>query len=245
MEKFLFACDLDGTVLVPARHAVPGDVPAETIGVETRSFWPAGLAAALRGLPGNISFVPVTSRSVEQYRRLDWPEGTVPVLAVVANGAILLDRDGRMPLADTGPFMGLIAESVERLAGYPGKARVVDGAYAYLHLDAEADLDRVRADAPWPLREFRAGRKLYCVPPGVDKETAVSKLCRMLGAKPGYAAGDGPMDAGMLRMAGRALVPAGGVPGLAAAGAVMECPAGMRFQDFVASCLAGLGEHPA
>ncbi len=245
MEKFLFACDLDGTVLVPARHAASGDVPAETIDGEVRSFWPAGLAAALRCLPEEVLFVPVTSRSVEQYRRLVWPEGTAPALAVVTNGAILLDRGSRMRLADTEPFMESIRESAKRLACNLGKARVVDDAYAYLHLDAKADPDGVQTHVPWPLRELRAGRKFYCVPPGVDKETAVAKLCWMLGAKPGYAAGDGSMDAGMLSMAGRALVPAGGVPGLKATGEILECPAGTRFQDFVASALAGLGERSA
>ena len=42
-----------------------------------------------------VQLLPVTTRSIEQYRRIQWPEETVPRWALTANGAVLL-RDGVM-----------------------------------------------------------------------------------------------------------------------------------------------------
>ena len=41
-------------------------------------------------LPENVLLVPVTTRSVDQYRRIRWPGNREPELAVTPNGAILL-----------------------------------------------------------------------------------------------------------------------------------------------------------
>jgi len=191
----------------------------------------------------DVLFVPVTSRSVEQYARLSWPEGLRPELAVVTNGAILLDHDCPLSLLDEEPDVAVLEEAVRRLSAYPGLARVVDCRYAYLHLAADRDPEQVRVELPDGLRLMRAGRKFYCVPRGADKETAVRRLAGMLDAGMAYAAGDGSMDAVMLSLARHAVVPSGGVPGLAPSGDVLECPAGMRFQDFVVSVLGNRLEH--
>ena len=39
-----------------------------------------------------VSIIPVTTRSIEQYNRIQWPKGFRPEYEVVANGGILLEN---------------------------------------------------------------------------------------------------------------------------------------------------------
>lgn len=235
-RKDLLACDLDGTLLVPARSARPDDIPVETVRGETRSYLPRAVAAGLEELSGRVRAVPVTSRSVEQYLRIAWPDGCRPEYAVVANGGILL-RDG----APVGwpavlPDPGDLDRIVAGLVPYGGISRAVDGRYSYLHAPPGLDPGSVSADVPSGYRAFRAGRKFYFLPPGIDKETALGYLRAMFRPPLAFAAGDGEMDLGMLAAADVAVVPAGGIGGRAPAG-VIAAPGDRRFSEFIVETL--------
>lgn len=92
MEKILFACDLDNTLIHSWRHRKSGDVCIEHIGEKEQGYMSPKAAELYRSLPENILLVPVTTRSVDQYRRIEWPGNREPELAVTTNGAILLGR---------------------------------------------------------------------------------------------------------------------------------------------------------
>lgn len=230
----LWACDLDGTVLVPARLRRDGDVPVESVSGEERSFLPVGFAEVLRGFPPDVLFVPVTSRSIVQYGRIRWPDGCAPRFAVVANGGWFLGPGGRERL--TCPDPAGLESAREALSAYPGLCRVVDGSYAYLHLDRDADTGSVHVKAPDGYRVHRAGRKFYVIPPGGDKADAVAFLADRFGPSRVLAAGDGTMDEGMVEAADAAFVPCGWA-GRKAFGIVV-CPEGIRFSDFLWKTMA-------
>lgn len=234
----LLLCDLDGTLLVSAADAREGDIPVETVRGEVRSYLPEAVAGTLEELSGRLRLVPVTSRSAEQYLRIDWPEAVRPAYAAVANGGLLLEH-GR-PAADW-PVSGPDPDTLERVAAelvpYGGLSRVVDGSYAYLHAPPELDLRSVHVRLSDGFRAFRTGRKLYLLPPGVSKEAAAGHLIAMFRPGLSFAAGDCAMDLDMLAMADTAMVPEGRIGGMAPFGA-LECLHGMRFPEFIAATAA-------
>ena len=86
-----------------------------------------------------------------------------------------------------------------------------------------------------------SGRKLYLLPPGLDKGAATEKACGFFDADVLICAGDSALDLPMLRLADLALVPdrelAGRLAALSCAPArqreIRVCPQGVRFSEFV------------
>ena len=188
----LFACDIDNTIIYSRRKPHAGFLCVEWLqGAEQAYMSPAtirGMAAALK----KHLLIPVTSRSMEQYRRLRFPEGCEPEWSVTANGADLLrkgeaDGDWRAEtqrLIAAGSKLYLLPEklnkgtAVERL-----QRRVSQGLLCGGDSDmemADAGLHR-KADAVERLRRRSFGG-LIC-------------------------AGDSEMDLPMLEMADAALLP--------------------------------------
>lgn len=91
-KKILFACDLDNTLFISHRNRQYGDVCVEWVNGKEQSFMTQRAIELLRTLQNYIKFVPVTTRSIEQYQRIKWPEGCEPCWAVTTNGAILLQN---------------------------------------------------------------------------------------------------------------------------------------------------------
>ena len=227
--RLLLACDLDGTLLVSARKARRSDICVEHIGDRQVSFLTRRAVALLRELPPDVLLVPVTSRSVRQYLRIRWPEGTELPLAAVANGMVLLRGGVRVPEWRRGaPLRELKLLRDEMLPVRSGICRVVDGAYAFRVDDGESPDMAV----PWDYNAWRSGRKLYLLPPGADKAAGLRAFCKALSPEFVAAAGDTAMDAGMLDQADFAFVPHGGVGYLRRRDA-MACPAGKPFSEFV------------
>ena len=110
MTGALVASDLDRTLIYSraARELGADDAPALCVEVydgEQISFMSAAAARAFAALTARVAVVPVTTRVIEQYRRVQLPGGP-STYAVVANGGQLLvdgrpDRDweraGRAP----------------------------------------------------------------------------------------------------------------------------------------------------
>ena len=97
MKEVLLACDIDNTLIHSWKHQKEGDLCIEHIGEREQGYMSRKAAVLYSSLPDNIFLVPVTTRSVEQYRRIMWPGSREPDLAVTTNGAILLgprDKNG-------------------------------------------------------------------------------------------------------------------------------------------------------
>ncbi|MBX6769119.1 MAG: HAD family hydrolase [Actinomadura rubrobrunea] len=181
-------------------------------------------ARTLQALADTAVFVPVTTRTPEQYARvrlLDKP----PAYAVCANGGrLLVDgvdhpdwaaavrarvADGRAPLD----------EIRARLAATSGefvlKRRVASDLFAYLVVDPAAlppgwydDLAGWCAARGW--RTSRQGRKIYCLPEPLTKAAAAAEVARRVGADTMLAAGDSLLDVELLDAADAAIRPAHG-----------------------------------
>lgn len=232
----LVCTDLDQTLVYSRRWA--GDVdPAELRCVEVYrgadiSFLTVRAAEAVAALGAAAAWVPATTRTIEQYRRVRLPGATAgvesPRYAVCANGGVLLVDDRPDPdwaahvrdvVGGSAPVRAVEREMARRAAGLPdgavGAVRDAQGLFRYAVVERAllspawlADLTGWCAAQGW--RTSVQGRKLYCLPAGLTKAAAAREVARRLGTTTMLAAGDSLLDADLLDAADAGLRPAHG-----------------------------------
>lgn len=246
MRRTLFACDIDNTLIVSHRHPHDGWMCVEWLDGREQAFMSPRTLALLPGALAGTLPVLVTTRSAAQYARLRLPAGFD--MALTANGADLVVNGVADPLwreqsqALIAPWRDELLRCYERLARERGAAvcRMVDDACLFLRFDGD-DPPLERADAlaaDTALNVAVAGRKIYLLPPPLDKGTAVGRLMRHEGIERCVAAGDGPMDLPMLRRADVAIAPEALQADLPRNARI--CPAGCVFSEYVLETLAEL-----
>jgi hydroxymethylpyrimidine pyrophosphatase-like HAD family hydrolase len=226
------ATDLDGTVLFSAR-AMDLDPPrpdrlrpVDVDGERVYAYMTDSALARWSQLATAGAVVPVTTRSVPQYRRLRLP-GPPPRYAVVCNGARLLvdgesdpgwERSVRQALAgSSAPFADVFrTASAWRAERGFASVRTVEDFFLYLTVTHREDwlAGFAREAAAWSRtvgwRASLQGRKLYLLPVRLDKAPAVAEVAARLGAGRVVAGGDSLLDERMLRAADAAIRPAHG-----------------------------------
>ncbi|WZH54186.1 MAG: HAD family hydrolase [Nocardioides alkalitolerans] len=225
----LVASDLDRTLIYSAAamrlgRAVTDPVCVEIYADAPTSFIDPAALAALAELAAAVPFVPVTTRTQEQYGRIVLP-GVRVEHAVTTNGAVVLvdgrpcgdwDAEVRRRCADGASF----AEALRGLAPvwdqpWVRKVRDAEERFCYAVVEpAETpaewydEVHGAARDLGWVVSV--QGRKVYVIPPGLTKEAAVAEVARRVGAGAVAAAGDSWLDAGMLAAADHAVRPAHG-----------------------------------
>ncbi|WP_432488682.1 HAD family hydrolase [Kineococcus sp. SYSU DK018] len=237
MSGLLAASDLDQTLVFSERSAgadVSTLVPVEEYDGRTIS-WVTPTAWGLLGeLVASGAFVPVTTRTPEQYRRIRWPHHP-PRTAVCANGGVVLvdgaadeawTAEVRTRLRDCAPLERVHAEVARAVgrahAAVPGSAepavRDVPGLFCYAVL---RDGQRPALEGPalgdltalldgWGYAVSLQGRKLYAVPRPLTKSAAVAEVVRRGGFTGFAAAGDSLLDVDLLVAAREAVRPGHG-----------------------------------
>jgi len=232
----VLASDLDRTLIFSGRFFTDehgarstGRVCVERLDGREISFVTARSHAILEELARSGTLLPVTSRTVEQYRRIELP-GPPPPFAVCANGGRLLvggveDEQYReelvrdlshtsAPVADVWAILE-VAAARRADAGRPLKAmRVADGLFCYTvdETDADPAWAQALAQAVDPLGwgVTRQMRKVYLVPRPLTKARAVRAVAERTRASHIVAAGDAHLDISMLHLADEAIRPAHG-----------------------------------
>ena len=234
----LFLCDLDNTLIFSHRHRKPGDVCVEWLDGREQSFMTANVWENLGRLE-NVRLSPVTTRSVEQYRRIQWPKA--PEWAAAANGGILLGPCGMDPawleasrkLAE--PYQDDLARTEAALSSEAWclRRKMVDGLYLFAVSEnqetAETGANNFQAG---PLTVSVSGRKVYFFPPGLHKGAAAAVLRERFGPCRMVCAGDSSLDLPMLALADIALTPSLELARQCGENARV-CPESRRFSDFV------------
>lgn len=214
----VFYCDLDNTLIYSHRHEIGADkVGVESYQGEEISFMTQASVAMLKKLRKQVLFVPTTTRTPEQYGRVRLGK-TPPEYALVCNGGMLL-RHGvpdelwyqqtRLLIAPCSSALvqaeGLLWADVDRcfeprflhqLFLFSKSSHPVE---TVKRLCAEVDTNQ--------LAVFSQGSKIYVLPRSLTKAYAVRRLNQLLGNVVSFAAGDSPMDAGMLAEADKAFAP--------------------------------------
>lgn len=221
------ATDLDGTLFSRA-WAIPESVPATWriepgTGDRVPSSWmrPA-IHRTMTALQQIATLVPVTARDANSFARVDIRGVPLRGLAVIANGAVILDCEGRPdPVWETEmthrlePWQGWLDERLDLLSELSrgnARPRLVDGPaglHAYLVAKAETgwwESDtgyRIRGGIDWAgCRLSLLGNELQVLPPGVGKRDALFEVMgrHFAGCRPMLCFGDMPADLEFMRL---------------------------------------------
>lgn len=224
------------------KHKKDGDICIEINKGQKQGFMSPKSHEMLHELLKRNVFVPVTTRSIEQYRRIEWPKGLEPTYAVTTNGAILLKKseidDEWLQSSKEAilPYISEIARLHALLSSQSKyiRCRIVDDMYLFAYCkDGVSIEDCAREYAgKTPLHVIASGRKLYCLPPCITKGMAVHKLRNALSPQKVVCAGDSIIDLSMLEEADIALTPNDYLGNLIKGAKVNTCAQGISFSEF-------------
>lgn len=224
--KLLLTSDLDRTLIFSNRtKLVDGEYLAieQLKGIDS-SFMSTMTHRYLTELLPLINFVPVTTRSREQYERLTVFQTDIkPKFAVTTNGGTILingevDTNWQTQIAEKMAALPLLFEQLlEKFAVYlanPSVMRVdpVDGLFFVSYLDLEqfekSGMEQFKQSLEmynWTC--YLQGRKLYIMPDFLTKGAAVQYIKSMDNYDWHGAAGDSQQDVSMMEIADEYFIP--------------------------------------
>lgn len=214
----VFHSDLDNTLIYSYKHEIGKEKRCVEIyqGREI-SYMTRASYELLKRVRDKILFVPTTTRTREQYERIDMG-GAVPEYALVCNGGVLL--------TDGGEDEGWYQESLRLVADCQ---KEFERAREYLKTDRhicfeirnirelflftkssepEETVGKLRARLRGELVDvFSNGQKVYVVPGKLNKGTAVERFREKIHPDFVIAAGDSEFDIPMLAAADLGMAP--------------------------------------
>jgi len=231
----IFASDLDQT-LIYSRNFLSKHYanPAETIENDLRiieyyqgeplSYIHNDVVEHLQKLDSLGLFVPVTTRTEEQYKRIDFGKmGIKPQYAITTNGAKVL-KDGKVDknwealihtkLKQVSPqaeeISDLIHASIRKEV--IKKIRVAENTFTYCVLFRELlqDDELQALSVSFAKEEWSIslqGTKLYFMPSVISKANAMGYVCQQLNLDHYIAAGDSLLDMPLLMEAKQGIIP--------------------------------------
>lgn len=229
----LFASDLDQT-LIYSRRSMGSEVkPEELIEVErfegkAQSYMTEQSQTALWDLEPDTVFVPVTTRTREQYERVTgiYEGDEPPRFAIISNGAVILENgepvkewstDIRRQCVSRKTIIGEVMPIVHQHFNEDWVLRVREAEDWFVYLI----IDRARfpeEKLPFYTDVFRKigwaislqGRKLYLMPESITKAAAMEYVRDRINADYVIAAGDSLLDLDLLESADAGLLAAHG-----------------------------------
>jgi hydroxymethylpyrimidine pyrophosphatase-like HAD family hydrolase len=220
----LYASDLDRTLIFSEKFLkdYPSDCkysPCETKDGKVISYMSDNVKEKLQEINRNrnIVFVPATTRSLEEYNRIDL--GFTPKYAIIANGGIILNEDGK-PFQDWEEYiksqlnlvdaMNIIVDIEDNLDSVNYDVKIIDGRYLFFKthnpklFDEESRL--IAGKYPgWIITRQR--NKCYITPEHFSKQIALRWLWHKLNKPYIIASGDSELDLPMLALAKKAVIP--------------------------------------
>lgn len=213
MSKFILFSDLDGTLIFSAKRKQVGDIVVELKDGEPISCITARQAELF---PRLQNVIPVTTRSVEQYKRIDLAKfGFAPEYALCDNGGTLLVNGA--PDAEWAAWsLEIVRECADELSRFREylerdprrcfEVRLVDGLFLFTKSSEPFETLKYLSEGS-SCESYFTGQKVYVVPKRLNKGAAVKKLAKRLGLREFAAAGDSLMDISMLNTANIAIFP--------------------------------------
>ncbi|MBT2289902.1 hydrolase [Paenibacillus albidus] len=230
----IYASDLDRTLIyslgaLGVSEDSPGLIPAEVIDGRTVSYISEQALSMLKSLTASnsIIFMPVTTRTIQQYQRINlFQETVIPDYAITSNGGNILvngvvDTSWRAAVGKLVESGSAAAEEVRvRVRSVVQEEWIISERYCdelfytyvvhrdLLPLDEINQLAERLDSMGWKVS--LQGRKLYVVPAAVNKSDAIIHVRRTVQSEPLVASGDSLLDKSLLESADYAISPCHG-----------------------------------
>lgn len=212
--------DLDNTLIYSYKHDIGNDRRCVEIyqGREV-SFLTGTTYHNLRKLKEKLLIVPTSTRSIEQYRRINLGIGSLPY-ALACNGGVLLVNGEKEP-SWYQTSLGMIRESLPALdrarhfLEQDGRRkfdlRLIEDLFLFTKCrEPEAVVTELEEILQTDMADvFHNKEKVYVVPRALSKGTAVERFREYIHADRILAAGDSRFDISMLRAADMGIAPQG------------------------------------
>lgn len=213
-----FFSDLDNTLIFSYKHDIGEEKRCVEIyqGREV-SYITERTYGLLKYAASRLLFVPVTTRTEEQYRRIDLGVG-IPPYALVCNGGVLLIngqedagwyRESVEMTADCRDELGKAAEILERDENRSLEVRNIRNLFLFTKSRCpEKSVDRLKEELDMNRMDvFRNGVKVYALPKSLNKGAALGRLRKRIELEQAIAAGDSEFDLPMLTGADVGIAP--------------------------------------
>jgi HAD superfamily hydrolase (TIGR01484 family) len=241
----LLACDLDNTLI--RGQPQDGDVPVEYCGERIITYMPRQTLEMIANLNSRIALIPVTSRSIEQYRRIKVFHEYAPAYAIVSGGGVILQGDKIDEEWDMyrKNIVNSARGELERLFRLlqddirVEKSKIIDEAFIFAK---SASAQRVIDDLKYntvSLDMLYHNEKIYVLPTGINKGVALAEVKMRLNADCVIAAGDSIPDIALLNEADYALAPSRELAARVNAPHILIKPETADFSVFIMKFAAG------
>ncbi len=205
----IFNTDLDNTMIYSYKHDIGDDkICAEIYQGREISFVTSKTAQLIKEVNETVLLVPTTTRTLEQYNRIDLGIG-IPKLALVCNGGVLLENgvenaewyNESLRLTESAHDQLLLTEKIlENDENRSFEIRNIRELFVFTksekpeesveNLKEQLDTDKVDV--------FNNGVKVYVVPKMLSKGKAIDRLREKLNPELIISAGDSEFDITML-----------------------------------------------
>ena len=220
----IFASDLDRTLIFSSKFIDGFDVD-ELVCVEYKDEKPISymLKSAIKKLVAlesnrGIIFVPTTTRSVNQFKRIHVFENVE--YAITSNGGTILHNGEPLKewedkiqneISEDVKLFDTIIEMVNLKNFVTEPCLEVDNKFLFFKTDDKDScrewLNSMLDNNKWSFTI--QGNKVYILPKCITKENAIKFLSDKLGVSEIICSGDGKLDEGMLKLADKCLIPSG------------------------------------
>ena len=247
--------DLDNTIIYSYKHEIgPAKRNVELYQGREVSFITERTYGLLQQVRKEMLVVPTSTRSIEQYQRIDLGVGPFPY-ALVCNGGILL-ADGKRDDAWYQASLGLIGQSesvlqkalclLEEDSRRKFELRFIERLFVFTKCgEPQRVVEDLRDALHTELVDvFHNGEKVYVVPRALNKGKAVQRFREYIHADFVVAAGDSEFDISMLEEADVGLAPHGFAEEFAVDFTVREMDGRKVFaESLLQECLGIKGER--
>ncbi len=215
----LFCSDLDNTLIYSYKQEIGSDKRAVEIkdGKEL-SYMTQKSYRLLEKVKEHFCFVPITTRSLEQYRRIRLGSHWYPEYALAANGGILLDNN-TVDLDWYQESKDLIKKAEKELKQSIAilekdenvilEVRKVDDLFAFTKSNnPEKTIEILKKNIHMEeVNVYKNGQKVYVFPKILNKGNALRRLKDKCEPEFIIAAGDSDFDISMLQIAHKSFMP--------------------------------------
>jgi len=217
-SKILFVSDLDNTLIFSYKNFSHLGICVETHKGKKLSFMSVNASEMLKQIAKTTNFVPITTRSIEQYKRIHLFDELIREFALTSNGGVLflqneIDKDwyseSKKMIKDAVSEMRKGMDILKNDPHICFEIRYVDEMFVFSKSDnvqetkstliSKLDLKTVSVHSN--------GSKIYIVPTTLNKGTALMRLKNRIDHECVLCAGDSDFDLPMLEVSDVAIVP--------------------------------------